>query len=124
MKKRMSRKRTKKRSFFIPFAAGYAIVALVAGRLFATHMDEAMIALILFGLFPMVILAWTFDALQSGEMWRQGPRSLTSSLTLNERKVTRRDNPLSFWSMLALSWIFALAIIAFITIGIYIRLTT
>jgi hypothetical protein len=100
----------------------YVFFALVTSVLLGDKVDKAMISLILFPVVSFVIIAWTLDALRQGEMIRVGPRSLTESLSMNTRRITKRNNPVSFWTMIILSCIFATAIILFSVIGIYIRL--
>jgi len=85
-------------------------------------MDEGMMALVMFAVFPFVIIAWIADGLAHGVILRGRWLSLRDA-TSTVKEVTRKDNPLSFWTMVVLSFIFALAILVFVVLGIYTRLT-
>lgn len=111
--------RRRRTSLFIPVAVGYAVIALLAALWLKERLDEGMMALLLFGCVPVVMLAWLSDALLRGQMWRQGPRSLTSSSTFNEQRITRRRQPVQFWLMIGLTAVFALAILVFVVLGIW-----
>lgn len=103
------------------FLAGYAAAALIVFWFFGNRMDEGALALILFGLVPVVMFAWIHDALFRGEMWRQGPRSLTASSTMNEQRISRGKDPVKFWLMILLTAVFAIAIAAFVVAGLLIK---
>ncbi len=115
-------KRFKPRALFITLVLGYAIIAALSMWLLGNRADEAMLHLVLFGILPILLAAWTIDAIHSGEIWRQGPKSLTASLTSNTRRITRRDHPLSFWSAIAITWALSAAMIVFVILGIITRL--
>lgn len=117
----MGRKRKIRRSGFLVCVCGYALVATAGLWIIRDRVDEAIVSLVLLGLFPVVMAAWVRDAICRGEIWRQGSRSLTESATLNERRITRQDHPVSFWLMVGLTVVFALAILLFTLTGIYIR---
>lgn len=119
MKKRRNKKHL---SIFAIFTMGYALFAFGGIGLMRHRVDEAIISLILFGSLSIAIAAWIVDAIRFGEMWRQGPRSVTSSLTMNEQRITRKMHPFKFWLMISLSIVFALSILIFSVVGIYLRL--
>ena len=79
-------------------------------------------ALVMFAVLPFVIIAWIVDGFAQGVIFRGRWLSLRDA-TSTVKEVTRKDNPLSFWTMVALSFIFALAILVFVVLGIYTRLT-
>ncbi len=110
------------RSWFIPALLCYAVTAALAIWLLGNRADEAMLHLALFGILPMLLAVWTADSIRSGEIWRQGPKSLTASLTFNTRRITRRENPASFWAAIGAAWALAAAIAAFVVLGIIARL--
>lgn len=111
----------KSHSIFIPAAFIYVIAAIIFSLLFRDKMDEAMIALLLFALFPVVIIAWISDGLATGVLLKGRSRSLRD-VPSTAKMVTRENNPWSFWTMILLSAVFALAILAFVIAGIYTRL--
>lgn len=102
----------------------YAAFAAGGFWLIRSRVDEAMFSLILLGLLPVCMVSWVADAIHCGEIWRQGPKSATESLTMNERRITREEHPVSFWLMIILTVMFALALLIFALLGIYIRLNT
>ncbi len=101
--------------------AGYAAAAMIVSWFLGSRIDEGTLALILFGLVPVVMFAWIHDTLVQGEMWRQGPRSLTAASTLNEQRISRKKQPVKFWTMIALTAVFAAAAAAFVVMGILIK---
>jgi|GEM_PF-1867878 len=115
----MAKGKKRRRSIFVILAGSYALLAAVGSWMMDTRLSKGMSSLILFGLVPVVLVAWIVDAIRAGEMWRQGPRSVSASLTMNESRVTRNAQPIRFWLMICLTAAFALAIFAFVVIGIY-----
>ena len=103
------------------FLAGYAAAAIIISWFYGNRMDEGALALILFGLVPVVMFAWIHDALVQGERWRQGPRSLTAASTMNEQRISRKKDPVKFWFMIVLTAVFAMAVAAFVVTGLFIK---
>ncbi len=110
------------RSWFIPGLLCYAVIAALGMWLLGNRADEAMLHLAIFGILPMLLVAWTADAIRNGEIWRQGPKAVTASLTFNIRRITRREHPVNFWAAIGVTWSLAAAIAAFVILGIITRL--
>jgi hypothetical protein len=100
---------------------GYALLAAVACWSLGDRLDEAMLSLVLFGFLSVPLVAWMRDASLCGELWRQTPRSLTESLTMNERRITRREHPLQFWTAIVLTALLALTFLLVSVFGVYAR---
>lgn len=116
----MARRRGRKRSSFVPALLVFAVLAACAGWLLRDRMDEALLSLLLMSFVPAVIVAWTADAWRDGEALRQPWRTFN----LDVRRVTRKDNPLSYWTQIVLSLVFAAALLAFVAVGIWLRLSS
>lgn len=117
----MARRRKSKRTrWFLPTFLAYAAVALATGLLLRDRLAEADVALLLFGLLPIVLAAWCADAIRQGEILRQGLNTPAYS-TFNTRRITRTRQPVAFWLAVGATATLAIAIAVVVIVGLYLR---
>lgn len=114
----MARRNRRRRSAFLISVGAYAVLALTAGTLLRERLDEAIVSLLLLGLVPCVIAAWVCDGIRDGEVLRQAYRSTSMAVW----SVRRQDQPVRFWLAIGVSSLLGVALLAFVAIGIWLRL--
>ncbi len=112
----------RKKSIFIPCVLFYTGIVAVALYLSGDSYSEGILKLILLGFVPIVIVSWIRDALVRGEIWRQGPRSLTGASTMNEQRVCRKEQPVLYWLAISAATALAIALTVFVVMGMLILL--
>jgi hypothetical protein len=104
---------------FLVGICAYALLIAGAALLLRERLDEAIVSLLLLAMIPCVTVAWALDGLRTGVLLRLGSRSTSMAVW----KVTRQEQPGRFWLAIGVAFLLAVGMLAFVAVGIWLRLT-